>query len=141
MRKVLMMLAIGGAALLAVPAQAQKVSNPARDMMQTLGSPGLRGKALDEAIRRAEAQPLGSAENPIRENQPQGEHAYLARLRCADGSRPSASRDGNVGDGIYGNIVDLYTVTCAGQPAVKLYMDMYQDGPETRPVPGFTMSD
>ncbi|MES2445298.1 MAG: hypothetical protein V4574_20930 [Pseudomonadota bacterium] len=142
MRKFMTMLVVAGATLLVVPAaQAQKVPNRARDMMKELNAGGLDGKALDAAIKRAEAHPLGSEKNPVRENMPEGEYAYLGRLRCADGASPKVEREGNVGEGVYRNIVDLFDVTCPGQAAVKIYMDMYHDGPETRPVPGFTLAD
>ena len=120
-------------------AAAQERPNEARDMMRELGGGGLSGKKLRKAIEKAEQSPLGSRANPIRENMPAGELAYLARLRCADGSKPKAARQGNVGTGVYGNIVDLYSVTCEGEAPVEVYMDMYHDGPELRPVPGFTI--
>ena len=135
--KLLAALALVGA--VAGPAAAQSRPNEARDMMRRLGIGGLTGKKLAKAIARAEASPLGSKANPVRENMPAGELAYLGRLRCADGSKPTASRQGNVGTGVYRNIVDLYTVTCAGAPPVEVYMDMYHDGPELRPIPGFTI--
>ena len=83
---------------------------------------------------------LGSKANPVRENMPKGEYDYLHRLRCPDGQAPAANRVGNVGTGVYGNIVDLFRVACAGAATVEIYMDMYHDGPELRPVPGFTIA-
>jgi hypothetical protein len=134
-------LMVGVAALLIAPAaQAQKVPNPDRDSAKALGEGGLEGEALARAIRYAEDFPLGSENNPIRENQPEGEYAYLARLRCADGSAPDYGRVRAVGGRIYGNIVDQFVVECAGKLPVTVYIDMYQDGPETRPIPGFTMA-
>lgn len=131
--------ALAGATLLAVaPAAAQDRGNPSRDMMLQLGA-GMKGDKLKRAIEKAEEHPLGTKQNPVRENQPGGQRAYLARLRCADGSAPGFDRAGNVGEGPYGFIVDLYKVTCAGQAAVDVYIDMYHDGPENRPVPGFTI--
>lgn len=120
-------------------AAAQTHPNGARDMMLEMGAPGLRGAQLEAAIAEAEKHPLGSAENPVRENQPAGQRAYLRRLRCADGKPPEFNRVGNVGDGPYGYIVDLFKVTCAGQAPVDVHIDMYHDGPENRPVPGFTI--
>lgn len=137
MSKLLAALILLGAA--AGPAAAQGRPNEARDMMRELGMGGLSGKKLARAIAKAELSPLGSKANPVRENMPTGELAYLARLRCADGSTPAADRQGNVGTGIYRNIVDLYSVTCAGAASVEVYMDMYHDGPELRPIPGFTI--
>ena len=70
---------------------------------------------------------------------PGGERSYLARLSCADGNHPAFSRDGSVGLDTYGFIMDLYSVGCAGNPATKVYMDMYHDKGETRPIAGFSL--
>ncbi len=131
---------IAAVAMLAAPQvhQAHK-KNEARDMMVELGA-GKQGKALDDAIAAAAAYPLGSRQNPVRENQPAGQHAYLKRLRCADGAAPAFERAGNVGEGPFGFIVDDYKVTCPGKAPVDIFIDMYHDGPETRPVPGFTLA-
>lgn len=142
MRKMMIRaIAVAGAVMLtAGAAQAQKRENGARDMMLELGG-GLRGKALKTAIEKAEAYPLGSEENPVRENQPQGQQAYLRRLRCPTGEAPSFERAGNIGEGPFGFIVDLYKVTCPEQQPVDIHIDMYHDGPENRAVPGFTIVD
>jgi hypothetical protein len=123
----------------AAPAAAQHRPNEARDMMRHLHL-GLSDGQLKKAIAKAEGNPLGSRANPVRENMPKGEYAYLARLRCPDGQVPAAVRVGNVGPGVFGGIVDLFRVTCPGAAAVEVYMDMYHDGPELRPVPGFTIA-
>lgn len=111
--------------------------NGARDMMLSMGA-GMKGRTLERAIAAAEKFPLGSKENPVRENGPGGQHAYLRKLRCADGAAPAFDRAGSAGDGPFGFIMDLYRVTCPGKEAVDVYIDMYHDGGETRPVPGFT---
>lgn len=123
----------------AAPAQADKT--PERMLR---GESALQGKQLEKAIARAEAHPLGSPENPVRVSMPQGERAYLAKLRCSDGSAPAFAREGNVGIGVFGNIVDLYRLRCAtGAPAeAAVYMDMYHpQHAESRAVPGFTLAD
>ena len=105
------------------------------------GESAMQGKELERAIAAAEASPLGSKANPVRVTSPQGQHRYLARLRCSDGKAPEFQRRGNVGPGPFGNIVDLYDVRCiSGRPATsEVYMDMYHGGfIEARPVPGFT---
>ena len=114
--------------------------NESRDMMRELGYGGLKGKKLQKAIAVAEAHDLGSAKNPVRENMPQGETAYLARLRCADGKRPIFDRAGSVGNSPYGYIMDKYIVTCEGQQPMDVYMDMYHDGGANRPLPAFTIT-
>lgn len=126
------------AAATAVPATAQDDDAFARMMR---GESAMQGKKLEKAIKKAEQHPLGSAENPVRTTMPRGEHLYLSRLRCSDGKAPAFYREGNVGPGVYGNIVDLYIVTCkdAEPGESRIYMDMYHGGfIETRPVPGFT---
>jgi hypothetical protein len=128
------------ASLAAAPAAAFEKPNQARDTMRSLGLKPPSGKKLEKMIAKAEKHPLGTLKNPIRENMPQGQMAYLARLRCADGQAPAYARRGNVGMGVYGSIIDLYDVTCPGKPSVEIHMDMYHDGPETRPVPGFTVA-
>lgn len=107
------------------------------------GSGQLTGKALDKALAEAEKHPLGSTNNPVRVFEPNGQRAYLSRLRCSDGRRPDYQRSGNVGVGVFGNIVDLYDVNChSAKPGrVEVYMDMYFTGAgEQRPVPGFTIT-
>ena len=104
------------------------------------GESAVQGEALERALAEAERHPLGSMENPVRVSMPQGERAYLARLRCADGRAPRFERQGSGGDSPYGNIIDYYTVQCRGAEAVTVIMDMYHRGHvETRPVPGFTI--
>lgn len=97
---------------------------------------------MGKAIAAAAAHPLGSEQNPVRVNMPQGERNYLERLRCSDGNAPAFERGGSVGTGPFGNILDVYNVRClTGTPATSsVYMDMYHgDYLENRPVPGFTI--
>src|SRR5689334_2987149 len=68
------------------------------------GESVLQGKELDKALEKASAYPLGSRENPVRASHPQGQRAYLNRLRCSGGDRPTYSRAGNLGPGVYQNI-------------------------------------
>ena len=85
------------------------------------------------------AEPLGSAGNPVRVPQPAGQRAYLQSLVCADGLRPAFRRIGNVGPGPYGSIVDAYEVRCE-TASCRVMLDMYHPGyVERRAVPGFTL--
>jgi hypothetical protein len=85
------------------------------------------------------AQPLGSAGNPVRAFMPDGEYAYLRDLLCADGLRPFYKRVSNVGAGPYTTIVDVFDVRC-GTASYRVYMDMYHPGyAEKRAVSGFTL--
>lgn len=107
------------------------------------GPPQLTGEDLDAAITKADQSPLGSTENPVRVERPTGQRAYLGDLRCADLTQPAFERVGNVGVGVFGNIVDLYEVDCgdAAPGKVEIYMDMYFVGEgEARVVPGFTIA-
>lgn len=122
---------------LAAVATAAVAMTPAAQAQSLFG--GLEGKKLAAAIKKAEAHPLGSEKNPVRVSMPEGERAYLARLRCADGSRPTLMSRSSTGAGPYGNILDLYPVVCSGKEAVEVYMDMYHGEAETRPVPGFSI--
>ena len=102
---------------------------------------GLTCARLEQALAAAAAHPLGSLENPVRADMPPGQHRYLESLRCSNGEPPEFEREGNMGPGPFGGIVDKYRVACPrGQPReAAIYMDMYHPGHvETRPVPGFT---
>lgn len=115
----------------------------ARDPLDAMlsGESYIQGKQLDKAMEKAAEYPFGSAENPVRASMPPGERAYLDRLRCEDGSAPDYERGGSVGQGPYGNIMDVYDVRC-GDNGVEfsVYMDMYHKGHvEAAPVSGFTI--
>ena len=128
------------ASMLAV-APAAQAGDALSDMLA--GKSAMKGKKLEKAIQKADEHPLGSEANPVRAAQPQGQRAYLAKLRCADGNAPQFNRSSNVGVGVFDNIVDAYVVTCAGsEPASStIFMDMYHAGyVETRAVPGFTIA-
>ena len=128
------------AAVLCASAPA-RAGDPFADMMA--GKSATKGKKLQKAIEKADAHPLGSEQNPVRAAMPQGQRAYLALLRCSDGKAPEFNRIGNMGIGVFGNIVDSYSVRCEGsEPAAStIYMDMYHAGyRETRSLPGFTLA-
>jgi len=96
----------------------------------------------DRTAARLASHPLGSAANPVRVHMPEGQRAYLARLRCSDGRAPAFQRIGNTGLGPYGSIVDAYEVTCAdAKPArSEIHLDMYHpQHVETAAPPGFTI--
>ncbi|MEP3051818.1 MAG: hypothetical protein ABJP48_03655 [Erythrobacter sp.] len=99
-----------------------------------------QGDELEAVLEQASAFPLGSAENPVRAAGPPGQRAYLARLRCSDLSRTQFYRAGSAGMSPYGNIVDIYIVSCAsGTPEnSEIYIDMYHSGHvEEAAVPGY----
>jgi len=88
----------------------------------------------------ADAHPLGTADNPVRVGGPEGERAYLGRLRCADNSAPRVGARREAGIGAFGSIVAAYEVAC-GAAAGRIVFDMYHaEHVETRAPAGFTMS-
>lgn len=97
---------------------------------------------LAVAIAAADKHPLGSRDNPVRVGGPAGERAYIARLRCGDGSTPRVGQRGSMGIGAFGSIVDGYPLDCgaAAPGRVTLVLDMYHDEHrENRAPPGFTI--
>jgi len=97
---------------------------------------------LAAAVAAANAHPLGTMQNPVRVGGPAGERAYIARLRCGDGSAPKVGQRGSMGIGAFGTIVDGYPLDCgsAAPGKVTLIMDMYHsEHREDRAPPGFTI--
>jgi hypothetical protein len=132
MRHVLAAMMIGAAG----SAIAQQTSGP----IQIESLQGLKTITPDWAA--INARPLGSNGNPVRADKPPGQRAYLSRLVCADGNRPTSfQRRGSFGPGPYSSIIDGYDVDCAGTKFL-IFMDMYHPGyVERRPVPPFTIRD
>lgn len=130
------------AALLAVPAAAQppREQSPApREMLAAVGA-GNSDQALADAITAAAMHPLGTVQNPIRVAGPEGERAYLARLRCADGRAPGIGVRTAAGVGAFGSLVDSYALDCgaAAPGRVGLVLDKYhEENPERRAPAGF----
>ena len=103
---------------------------------------GVPAARSDRVAATLTAHPLGSAANPVRVHRPEGERAYLARLRCANGQGAQFERVGNTGLGPYGMIVDAYDVRCPdSSPATSvIHLDMYHPAhTETRAPSGFTI--
>jgi hypothetical protein len=83
--------------------------------------------------------PLGSKTNPVKCDYPEGERAYLSRLRGPGGASATFNRTGSAGPGPYGHILDHYSVTCGGK-TYDVYMDMYfKNYVEKNPIPRFTI--
>lgn len=133
------------AAILAISTLAMAAAVPASVQAQDFaelfgGRKAPAGKELEKLIAAAQAHPLGSKENPVRADMPAGQRAYLNRLRCADGARPTYSRVGSFGAGVYGRIIDGYEVLCEDSTpeTSMIYMDMYHPGhKEAAAVAGF----
>ncbi len=127
---------------LAAPAAAQRLGQRTaspQSMAQTLdrGSPE---EELRQQIAAADAHPLGTPDNPVRVGGPDGERAYLARLRCADGAAPRVGARREAGTGAFGSVVGAYDVAC-GASGSRIVFDMYhEEHVETRAPAGFTLA-
>ena len=131
--------------ILAAPAAAQQ---PPR-LGQRTTSPEAMVAQMNQAspeeelrvlVAAADAHPLGTIENPIRVGGPQGERAYLARLRCADGVAPRIGARREAGIGAFGSIVAAYELSCSGAEG-RILFDMYhEEHVETRAPAGFTLA-
>ncbi|WP_166040277.1 hypothetical protein [Sphingosinicella sp. YJ22] len=137
---VLLAAALLAAAQQPSPPIGQRSSTP-EQMLRELGlAPSPDEEAA--AIAAAQRHPLGTMENPVRVGGPTGERAYIARLRCGDGSAPRVGQRGNMGVGAFGTIVDAYPLDCgsAAPGRFTLIMDMYHDEHrEERAPAGFTI--
>jgi hypothetical protein len=130
-------------ALMIVSVPATAIAAQDVDLSDIFGGGALEGEELEKAIADAAKHPLGSENNPVRVNMPQGQRAYLSRLRCENGKKPKFERGGSVGGGPFGSIVDVYAVDCgkAAPGKVSVYLDMYHpQHREDAAVPGFTIS-
>lgn len=94
---------------------------------------------MQQLAAAADAHPLGTVENPIRVGGPEGEHAYLGKLRCADGTIPRIGARQEAGIGAFGSVVGAYDLGC-GTDTRRIVFDMYQEEHvETRAPAGFTL--
>lgn len=137
--------ALAAALILAAPASAMQKPGertiPPEEILKQMGL-GVSDEELARAVAAASVHPLGSSENPVRVGGPEGERAYIARLRCADGSRPRIGQRGSAGVGAFGTIVDSYPLDCgeAAPGKIDLIMDMYHsEHREDRAPAGFTI--
>ena len=136
------LLLLAAVSTLAAPAAAQRLGQRTaspQSMAQSLdrGSPD---EELRQQVAAADAHPLGTVENPVRVGGPEGELAYLARLRCADGAAPRVGARREAGTGAFGSVVGGYDVTC-GASALRIVFDMYhEEHVESRAPPGFILS-
>ncbi|HET9640931.1 MAG TPA: hypothetical protein VFP12_17190 [Allosphingosinicella sp.] len=136
--------ALAAAALLAAPAAAQKLGARTASPDQMLGQEAALDPVAEaeQIAAAAAAHPLGTVQNPVRVGGPQGARAYIARLRCADGSNPQVGPRSSGTVGPYGTLTERYPVDCgaAGPGRVALFFDLYhEEHVETRPAPGFAL--
>jgi len=144
--RIVLAAAAAAALLAAPPATAQpKAGDRTMSPEQMLREFGLGAEQDDlrDALAAAEAHPLGTLQNPVRVGGPEGERAYIARLRCADGSAPRVGERGSGGVGAFGTVVDVYPLDCgsAAPGRFRLVMDMYHaEHRETRAPAGFALA-
>ena len=130
--------------LTAAPAFAQQPGQPqlgarTRSPEQLMGA--ISRGSPEEEMRAlvAAAHPLGSLENPVRVGGPDGERAYLARLRCTNGAQPQIGARRSGGIGAFGSVVGAYELSC-GAAAARINFDIYhEEHVESRAPAGFTL--
>ena len=101
---------------------------------------GTSDAELERAVAAAAAHPLGSLANPVRVGGPEGARAYIARLRCADGSALKVAARGEGGVGAYGTVTERYSLDCdrAAPGRVDVILDVYhEEHKEDRAPAGF----
>ena len=135
------------AALIAAPAAAQTPNLGKRTAPPEQSMAGIGGGSSDAEIARIEAavaaQPFGSLLNPVRVGGPEGERAYLARLRCADGKAPRPGIPHPGGTDPYGSVADLVPLDCgAAEPGrTEIAIDLYFEEHREDAAPGgFTLA-
>jgi hypothetical protein len=135
---------LAAAALLASPAAAQKLGARTASPGQMLGDMAAADPEAEaeQIAAAAAAHPLGTVENPVRVGGPEGARDYIARLRCADGSRPRPGRHTAGAVGAYGTVTERYPLDCgaAAPGRVALVVDYYhEEHVEKRPAAGFAI--
>lgn len=125
------------------PRQQSRIGAPTATPEELLGqmSQPASEEELQRLIAAAASYPLGSLDNPVRVGGPQGERAYLARLRCADGAALRVGARGDAGVGAFGSVASAYVVSCGGTTR-RIAFDMYhEEHVENRAPPGFTIAN
>lgn len=131
---------------LCAPASAQQqpqLGAPTATPEEMLGQ--MDQQASEEEMQRliaaAAAYPLGSVDNPVRVGGPEGERAYIARLRCGDGAPLRVGARNDSGVGAFGTVTAAYTVSCGGTTR-RIVFDMYhEEHREDRAPPGFAIGN
>lgn len=123
------------------PASAQRLGarTASPEAMAAQLNPASPEEEMRALVAAADAFPLGTLQNPVRVGGPEGERAYLARLRCADGAAARIGARREAGTGAFGSVVAAYEVGCAAA-AGRIVFDMYHaEHVETRAPAGFTL--
>ncbi len=125
----------------APPLSAQELGAPTVTPEELLGQvdPAASEAEMARLIAEAAAYPLGSIDNPVRVGGPQGERAYLARLRCGDGAPIRVGNRVDAGVGAFGTVTAAYPVACGGTTR-RIVFDMYHaEHVEDRAPEGFAI--
>lgn len=138
MRRLLFLAALLSAApALAQPRPGDRTRSP--EQMQAEFAIPAGQEDIAEALAAAAAHPLGTLQNPVRVGGPEGERAYIARLRCAGGAAPAVGPRREAGVGAFGTVVAAYALDC-GATRFDLVMDMYhEEHREDRAPTGLTL--
>ncbi|MBV9929552.1 MAG: hypothetical protein JO013_01245 [Alphaproteobacteria bacterium] len=135
------------ACLVAAPAAAQTPNLGKRTAPPEQSLAGIGGGSSDAALASAEAAaarfPLGTLQNPVRVGGPEGERAYVARLRCADGKAPRMGIPRPGGADGYGSVADLVPLDCgaAAPGRTEIAVDLYfEEHREERAPDGFALA-
>ena len=118
-------------AVAASPGAAQKIgerTGAPEQLFAGIGE-GTGDAALEQEIAAAAAHPLGTLANPVRVGGPEGARAYIARLRCGDGSALKVGSRSEGGIGAYGTVTERYTLDCgaAAPGRVDVVLDVYHE--------------
>jgi hypothetical protein len=136
-------IAAGALGAAAAPAVAQpKPGDRTTSPEQMLTEIGDADADYRQAVAQAAKHPLGSLANPVRVGGPDGQRAYVARLRCASGDRPKLGQRRSGGVGAFGTITDLVPLDCgtAAPGRYDLVVDMYHaEHREPAAPPGFAI--
>jgi hypothetical protein len=118
-----------GAAQAPVPAGKIGARNaPPETLFAGIGE-GSSDAELERLAAAAAAHPLGTLANPVRVGGPEGARAYIARLRCADGSALKVGPRADGGVGAYGTVTERYGLDCgaAAPGRLDLVLDLYHE--------------
>jgi hypothetical protein len=131
--------------LVCAPAGAQKPGDRNAAPADVLAGAGAEDPAaeIERLAAAAAAHPLGSLQNPVRVGGPAGARAYIARLRCADGSPPQVGGATEGGVGAYGSVTQRYALDCgaAAPGRTALTVDLYhEEHVENRAAAGFSIA-
>ncbi len=101
---------------------------PPEQLFEGIGE-GSSDAELERVVAAAAAHPLGTLANPVRVGGPEGARAYIARLRCGDGSALKVGARGDGGVGAYGTVTERYSLDCgaAAPGRVDLILDVYHE--------------